>query len=386
MDLSVLDDAFIPLEDTIAAEVYRRAKAVERSEFLRKESEELLEAMARKMRSLGLPRLSDMGLDPNYEGRRARFRLTESDVGMDLEMEAYEGRFSAWLNDVETGETWRSVHTDRPDELREDNFQERLTDFLSDLCSSGKELLVRHARKSTSEKYLYEIHVTMPPFSKPHDAHPADKETLMLDQPYEFWAPDEETALNMFHDEIPIKVLDDYVITAAKVEKQEPLLPMSTYVLIPKLLPLVREPLPWVKEGQPYFVHATGPTHLEEQIHNELHPCFLDKYEFVTRLASAAEIQKSGPPLEHLNPDWISGGRAAFVSNEPRNLWEDDLVQFARLIAECEAAGVFNTENATELAESMDLTTAQLFDLVTRAEDRFDKMKEELCPKKRKNG
>lgn len=56
------------------------------------------------------------------------------------------------------------------------------------------------------------------------------------------------------------------------------------------------------------------------------------------------------------------------MKNPP--LWEDDKVQFARLIAELEAAGVFELDDSDTmrfLRESMDLETHEIMDIVERA-------------------
>lgn len=58
------------------------------------------------------------------------------------------------------------------------------------------------------------------------------------------------------------------------------------------------------------------------------------------------------------------------------NYWKDDKIQFARLIAELNAAGVFQMDGVTrDLMESMDLDKAQILDIVERAEMVFEKAK-----------
>ena len=55
--------------------------------------------------------------------------------------------------------------------------------------------------------------------------------------------------------------------------------------------------------------------------------------------------------------------------------WGDDFTQFARLIAEAEANGVWTTQNVTRLAEAMDLTSADVIDIIDRAQRSWDLIK-----------
>ena len=55
--------------------------------------------------------------------------------------------------------------------------------------------------------------------------------------------------------------------------------------------------------------------------------------------------------------------------------WNNDKLQFARLIAECMANGVFTNEIVRKLCDEMDLTPDQLFELVGRAQDHWDNNK-----------
>jgi hypothetical protein len=56
--------------------------------------------------------------------------------------------------------------------------------------------------------------------------------------------------------------------------------------------------------------------------------------------------------------------------------WKKDSVQFPRLIAELNAAGVFqDAETVSFLKESMDLTTDEILDVVERAERKFEVLK-----------
>lgn len=70
------------------------------------------------------------------------------------------------------------------------------------------------------------------------------------------------------------------------------------------------------------------------------------------------------------------------------SLWSDDEVQFARLIAEMEAAGVFNVLDVREIAghptvkesllDSMDLDWDEVMEVVDRAQEVWDFLKEAI--------
>ena len=62
--------------------------------------------------------------------------------------------------------------------------------------------------------------------------------------------------------------------------------------------------------------------------------------------------------------------------------WNNDTVQFARLIAELNAYGVFNDEKVTSfLSESTGLCLADIDEVVERAEKRFGSDKEVIFDK-----
>jgi hypothetical protein len=59
-------------------------------------------------------------------------------------------------------------------------------------------------------------------------------------------------------------------------------------------------------------------------------------------------------------------------------LWEVSSIQFPRLIAELEAAGAFTDEVYKDLCESMDLTVDEVVELVDRAQNEWDRIKQNL--------
>jgi hypothetical protein len=63
------------------------------------------------------------------------------------------------------------------------------------------------------------------------------------------------------------------------------------------------------------------------------------------------------------------------VSKNPNKNWRNNLIQFARLIAEAEGAGC-GIVPTKELCETMDLTPEQINEIVDRAQDTWHQIKE----------
>ena len=61
--------------------------------------------------------------------------------------------------------------------------------------------------------------------------------------------------------------------------------------------------------------------------------------------------------------------------NENLTLWDDNEIQFARLLSEIQAAGGFTEELLEGLRVSMDLDNAEIFSLVARADHAFEDSK-----------
>jgi len=53
-------------------------------------------------------------------------------------------------------------------------------------------------------------------------------------------------------------------------------------------------------------------------------------------------------------------------------LWDDDELQFARLLAEAELSGAFTTEVMQDLQTSMDLEETDIHELLDRAQRTWD--------------
>ena len=63
------------------------------------------------------------------------------------------------------------------------------------------------------------------------------------------------------------------------------------------------------------------------------------------------------------------------VSSNPDENWQNDAIQFPRLIAELEAAGAFTSPVLKSVAASMDLKTGDVVALIDRAQGTWDDIK-----------
>lgn len=74
----------------------------------------------------------------------------------------------------------------------------------------------------------------------------------------------------------------------------------------------------------------------------------------------------------------IKGNKKIKVSKNPNVNWKNDENQFARFIAEAEAAGAFDDEILRAMSESMDLDIVPyLVQIIDRAQAKWDKIKEQ---------
>lgn len=60
------------------------------------------------------------------------------------------------------------------------------------------------------------------------------------------------------------------------------------------------------------------------------------------------------------------------------SLWENDMIQFARLITELQLAGAFTAEMLNRLSEQMDLELNDIYEIIERAQITFDKSVSEV--------
>ena len=107
------------------------------------------------------------------------------------------------------------------------------------------------------------------------------------------------------------------------------------------------------------------------------------------------EPERIGPPLSpfDFNPysgKWnfhITHSDVEVVIDEIRSsiarivadpVWNDNTIQYPRLIAELEAAGAFTTEVLSDLCTSMDLDPDKILDIVHRADTDWESIKESV--------
>lgn len=65
------------------------------------------------------------------------------------------------------------------------------------------------------------------------------------------------------------------------------------------------------------------------------------------------------------------------------DLWQDNSIQFPRLIAELVACGAFTPEVMRDLTESMDLDAVEIYELIDRAQGQWESVKRMHCPPQR---
>lgn len=60
------------------------------------------------------------------------------------------------------------------------------------------------------------------------------------------------------------------------------------------------------------------------------------------------------------------------------SLWENDKIQFARLINELDLLGIFTPDTLRGLADATDLSQTEILDLIERAKNVYDETLEKL--------
>ncbi len=63
------------------------------------------------------------------------------------------------------------------------------------------------------------------------------------------------------------------------------------------------------------------------------------------------------------------------VSKNPDDNWNNDKIQFARLLGEMNAVVDFTTDQKKDLCESMNLSWDEIGDILCRAQDTWDDIK-----------
>jgi len=61
-----------------------------------------------------------------------------------------------------------------------------------------------------------------------------------------------------------------------------------------------------------------------------------------------------------------------------KNLWKNNNIQFARLLTEIEQCEGFTPLLIANLSESMDLSKEEIFEIIDRAKEKFENIKEAI--------
>jgi hypothetical protein len=69
------------------------------------------------------------------------------------------------------------------------------------------------------------------------------------------------------------------------------------------------------------------------------------------------------------------------ISRNPQKNWENNAIQFSRLIAEMEASGAFTEELSETLCTEMDISMDDLSEIVDRAQKTWDEIKSQTILK-----
>ncbi len=77
------------------------------------------------------------------------------------------------------------------------------------------------------------------------------------------------------------------------------------------------------------------------------------------------------------NKTLVCGSHGTLGINS-ESLWENDKVQFARLINELDLLGIFTISTLTDVANETDLSQAEILDLIDRAKNVYDETLEQL--------
>lgn len=105
--------------------------------------------------------------------------------------------------------------------------------------------------------------------------------------------------------------------------------------------------------------------------------CLIVKGIMDKREAQEAEYERDAD--EHyalMEKELLAEDAGTWVSDNPNTNWENNYLQFARLIAECEAVGAIQITD--ELCETMGLSVLDIREVIYRAQYSWDKIKEQL--------
>jgi len=106
--------------------------------------------------------------------------------------------------------------------------------------------------------------------------------------------------------------------------------------------------------------------------------CLVVKGIMAVREAQEAEYERDAD--EHyalMEEEMLAEDSGTWVSDDPTENWNNNYLQFARLIAECNAVGAISI-SSQELSEAMGLSVEQIGQIIERAQYSWDKIREQL--------
>jgi hypothetical protein len=86
------------------------------------------------------------------------------------------------------------------------------------------------------------------------------------------------------------------------------------------------------------------------------------------------DIYKKAVILIPMKKTSVDRMKRAAMDRAMDHVWKNNNIQFPRFIAEAEAAGAFTPEVAQSMADSMDLTVDEVYELVDRAQVEWEKI------------
>jgi hypothetical protein len=119
------------------------------------------------------------------------------------------------------------------------------------------------------------------------------------------------------------------------------------------------------------------PTCKELYEQGEYTECLVVKGIMAVREAQEAEYSRDMDAHDALmEEEMLAEDSGTWISDDPSENWRNNYLQFARLIAECNATGaIFITE---ELCNVMNLSAEQVGQIIERAQYSWDKIQEQL--------
>lgn len=105
--------------------------------------------------------------------------------------------------------------------------------------------------------------------------------------------------------------------------------------------------------------------------------CLVVKGIMDKREAQEAEYaRQEDAHFERMEKEMLAEDAGTWVSDDPNTNWENNYLQFARLIAECEAVGAIQITD--ELCDVMNLSICDIREIIYRAQYSWEKIKEQL--------